>query len=132
MTTRPRLTRCLRPKSSSESFSCPQKARLRAGMPNSNADREAAQLAESPAVFTPAISWGFGLYTLADQCSLNRLARMCMGASGLHGGSLANYLASTFLAVSQPSCLSLSAQTGGDLLVCGWLAIQLAFSRSIH
>jgi hypothetical protein len=35
-------------------------------MPNSSADREAAQLAEWPVVFTPAISWGFGLYTLAD------------------------------------------------------------------
>lgn len=49
-----------------------------------------------------------------------------MGGSSFHGGSLANYLASTSLAVSQLSCLSLPAQTGGDLLVCCWLAIQLA------
>ena len=122
MTTRPSLTRSLRPKSSSESFSCPQKARLRAGMPNSNADREPTQLAEWPALFTLAISWGFGLYTLADQCPLNGLAWICTEGSGLHGRSLANYLASASLAVSQPSCLSLSAQTGGDLLVCCWSA----------
>jgi hypothetical protein len=38
---------------------------------------------------------------------------------------LANYLASTSLAVSHLSCLSLSAQTGGDLLVC-CRQIQLA------
>jgi hypothetical protein len=96
-------------------------------MPNSNADREPTQLAEWPALFTPAISWGFGLYTLADQCPLNGLAWICTEGSGLHGRSLANYLASASLAVSQPSCLSLSAQTGGDLLVCCWLAIRLAF-----
>jgi hypothetical protein len=42
------------------------------------------------------------------------------------GGSLANYLACCALAVSQLSCLSPSAQTGGDLLVRRWLAIQLA------
>jgi hypothetical protein len=126
MITRPSRTRSLRPKSSSESFSCPQKARLSAGMPNSSADREAAQLAEWPAAFTPAISWGFGLYTPADWCLLNRLAWICTGGSSFHGGSLANYLASTSLAVSQPSCLSLSAQTGGDLLVCRWLANSAA------
>jgi hypothetical protein len=45
-----------------------------------------------------------------------------MGGSSFRGGSLANYLASTSLAVSQLSCLSLSAQTGGDLIVCCWLA----------